>query len=398
STAANSSAAVLSGLVAGDDLTVHSFAGIFTDKNAGTGKTVLLLNGYSGMDLGNYTVADQATTTASITPKTLTVSGLSANNKVYDGTTAATLSTAGAVFSGLVAGDDIVASGSFADKNAGSGKTVTLAFGGADAGNYAVGGQTTATAGISPKTVTLSGITASDKVYDGTLNASVNTGAAALSGIVAGDDLSFTAFGGSFADKNAGTGKTVNLLNGYSGLDLGNYAIVDQATTSASITPRPLTVALTGTVSKPADGTTAATLATANYALANVVAGESVYVHQTAGSYDDPTLGAGKTVSTTLAIGDYAAGTGTRLANYQLVTGPVSAAVGEILAPQPDRGAPSTAETGAYTGALAAAISNATANPALIAALSAASSGAGGQRPPLAALHIIDGGLRLPQE
>jgi hypothetical protein len=60
-----------------------------------------------------------------------------------------------------VAGDEVTvaATGTFADKNAGSGKTVMLAntFGGADAANYAIAGQSTAIATIAQKTVTVAG-------------------------------------------------------------------------------------------------------------------------------------------------------------------------------------------------------------------------------------------------
>ena len=46
-----------------------------------------------GADAGNYTLT-QPTTTANITAKALTVSGVTASNKVYDGTTTATLNAA----------------------------------------------------------------------------------------------------------------------------------------------------------------------------------------------------------------------------------------------------------------------------------------------------------------
>jgi len=51
----------------------------------------------SGLTLGGAQAADYALTqpkaAASITPAKLTVTGLTANNKVYDATTAATLNT-----------------------------------------------------------------------------------------------------------------------------------------------------------------------------------------------------------------------------------------------------------------------------------------------------------------
>lgn len=83
------------------------------------------------------------------------VSGITALNKFYDGTTAATLNVSGAMFSGLVTGDSLTiagARGNFTDASVGRNKTVNitgLMLGGADAGNYILSATTvTATAEI----------------------------------------------------------------------------------------------------------------------------------------------------------------------------------------------------------------------------------------------------------
>ena len=57
----------------------------------GTGKTVTvnsitLSNGSNGGLASNYTISAGQTTTANITGKSLTVSGITAPNKTYDGT------------------------------------------------------------------------------------------------------------------------------------------------------------------------------------------------------------------------------------------------------------------------------------------------------------------------
>jgi hypothetical protein len=262
-------------MVAGDSVTV-SATGSFrnagntaNDKGAGTGKTVALTSSYGGTDATNYTITDQATTTASITPKPLTISGIAATDKVYDGNATATVSTAGVTNSvlqtgGLVAGDSVTvsATGTFRnagntanDKNVGTGKTVALSstYGGSDATNYTITDQTTTTASITAKPLTISGITAADKVYDGNATAIVSTAGVTSSvlqagGLVAGDSVTVSATGtfrnaGNTAnDKNAGTGKTVALTSTYGGTDATNYTITDQATTTASITPKALTV------------------------------------------------------------------------------------------------------------------------------------------------------------
>jgi hypothetical protein len=68
STAGVTSAVLQSGgLVAGDSVTVTA-SGTFDNKNVGSGKTVSLSSSYGGADAGNYTITDQASTTAAITP------------------------------------------------------------------------------------------------------------------------------------------------------------------------------------------------------------------------------------------------------------------------------------------------------------------------------------------
>ncbi|WP_421954681.1 YDG domain-containing protein [Polaromonas sp.] len=258
--AATVSGGTLSGMVLGDAVTL-SQSGTFSDKNAATGKTVAITNSLGGADAGNYLVAG-ASTTADIAAATLTVNGTTAANKTYDGTAAAILSGS---LGGLVTGDAVALSqsGSFTDKNAATGKTVsyTNSLSGADAGNYvlASGGGTT-TANISQASLTISGITASDKIYNASDAATVSTTGVAYGGLVAGDAVTVSATG-LFSDKNAGAGKTVNLVSSYSGADIGNYAITGQATTTASISQASLTVSTTDVVKTYDGGTTAAGVA-----------------------------------------------------------------------------------------------------------------------------------------
>src|SRR4051812_35234597 len=77
----------------------------------------------------------------------LTVTGITAANKVYDGTTTATLNTAGAVLGGTIApGDDVTlvatgAIGTFASAGVGTNQTVTVtgvSLAGLQAANYSL--------------------------------------------------------------------------------------------------------------------------------------------------------------------------------------------------------------------------------------------------------------------
>jgi len=111
----------------------------------------------SGTDAGNYTVNTEASTVADITAATLTVVGIVAENKVYDGTTVATLNLDGAALVGVVSGDDVMVdasgvAGAFADAEVGTNKLVTvsgLTLIGADAARYTLTLPTT-TADITP--------------------------------------------------------------------------------------------------------------------------------------------------------------------------------------------------------------------------------------------------------
>ncbi|MDP2142830.1 MAG: YDG domain-containing protein, partial [Gallionella sp.] len=236
----NAAGAVFTGLVGGDTVTVGA-TGTFSDKNVANGKTVTLASTYGGADAGNYAITDQASTTANITPKAMSVSGIVASNKVYDGTTAATVSAAGAVLTGLVGGDAVTvgATGTFVDKNAGNGKTVTLAssYGGTDAGNYTIIDQANTTADITPKGLTVAA-NADTKFHDGAAYAGGN--GVTYAGFVAGETEAV--LGGALT--YGGTSQGATAVGSYTitpgGLASGNYALnfVDGALTiNASAAP-----------------------------------------------------------------------------------------------------------------------------------------------------------------
>lgn len=225
--------------------------------NAGAysvGAGSLLLNGLYSNQLG-YDISYADASTYTIARRALNITGAVARDREYDGTLAAMVS--GGTLDGLVFGDvvDLTLGGAqFGDKNAGTGKSVTVsgsALSGADADNYTVTDPIGLTVNITPRAIS-GNITAGDKVYDGTTAATV---AGALTGVIAGDDVEFTA-SGAFADKNAGTGKTVSVSGALSGTDASNYTLSSNSTTTASITPRSL-VLNASSDRRTYDGTTA---------------------------------------------------------------------------------------------------------------------------------------------
>src|SRR6185503_3497860 len=94
----NSNSVVLSGVLAGDtanvSLSTNGYSANFTNANVGLRGLVVSGLTLVGSASGNYTLIQPANLTANITTATVTIaSGLSANSKVYNGTTAATISS-----------------------------------------------------------------------------------------------------------------------------------------------------------------------------------------------------------------------------------------------------------------------------------------------------------------
>jgi filamentous hemagglutinin family protein len=230
----------LVGVIGSDNVTI-SGGGFFADKNVGTNKPVTAALTLGGTDAGNYTLLEPTGLTANITPATLMTSGATAQSKVYDGTINAIIT--GESLSGVIGSDNVTigGSGTFADQNAGTGRTVTadLILGGADAGNYTLIEPVGLTANITPAVLTATGATAQSKVYDGTTNAII-TGEN-LSGIIGSDNVTISG-GGIFADHNAGINKLVTAALTLGGTDAGNYTLMEPIGLTANITPAALTI------------------------------------------------------------------------------------------------------------------------------------------------------------
>lgn len=169
-----------------------------------------------------------------IAQKSVTITGLSASNKEYDGNNVAT-PTGRATISGKLAKDELTVTAgtaSFADKNVGTNKTVTFtgyALSGAAAGNYELSAQpVTVKANITQKEITVgAGNLHFTKVYDGTTSVSTSTGTLVLNGVITGDVVSVkTDYTAAYEDVNAGDAKKVTLSGlTLDGADAGNYKL-----------------------------------------------------------------------------------------------------------------------------------------------------------------------------
>src|SRR5204862_488954 len=148
---------------------------------------------------------------ADINAKNLTISGVLANSKTYDGSSTATVNFGGASLVGVVSPDAVTINSSayaasFADKNIGTRKPVTVtgvALSGAGAGNYTVSQPSGLSADINAKNLTISGALANSKTYDGSATATVSFGGASHVALPTSDAVTInsSAYAASFADK-----------------------------------------------------------------------------------------------------------------------------------------------------------------------------------------------------
>ena len=189
----------------------------------------------------NYTVTLVTNTTGVITARALTVTATGVN-KVYDGTTVATVTLS----DNRVAGDVLTtsyASASFADTNVGIGKAVSvsgISITGTDAGNYTFNTTASTTADITavPLTITAS---SAPKTYGAAVTFAGTEFTA--SGLVGSDNVTsvtLTSAGAAASATVAGSPYAI-VPSAATGTGLGNYTIsyVDGALT---VSPKALTV------------------------------------------------------------------------------------------------------------------------------------------------------------
>ncbi len=274
------------GQFAGKDV-VRNAQGTATAQNVTVAYT--LANGTNTEHkASNYTLASE-TKTATINPKALTIAGSTVANKTYDGNTTAQVTVG--TLQGLVEGETLgttTAAGSFADKDAGDSKNVTVAYtlvNGANANhmasNYSLANETL-TAKINKKTLTFDATSAILRQYDGTTAVSLGTSSESINGFMEGvnglvGNESFVSIPGAplgraitavgtFADADVGSHKSISNIvftfgAGINGGLASNYA-PEVGTLQGSILPREIVLsgATITAASKTFDNNTNATV------------------------------------------------------------------------------------------------------------------------------------------
>ena len=285
----------------------------FSDKNVGEGKTVTATGDVIvvGKDADNYVFTFNDTALADITPLPITI-GFTANDKTYDGTTAASRDML--FMDEILDGDDIAFDDTgieytFDNKNVGRDKTVTAEgfdaatmLSGADLGNYDITFVDTANADIVPIAITI-GFMAKDKLYDG--NTTAERDVLIMDEVLEGDDIVFDDSGlvYTFDNKNVGDHKTVtaegfDAATKLSGADLGNYDITFIDTAIADITPLEIAIGFTAN-DKLYDGNTTAERDT--LIMDEILDGDDIVFDDSGIEYtfDNKNVGRDKTVTAT---------------------------------------------------------------------------------------------------
>jgi M6 family metalloprotease-like protein/uncharacterized repeat protein (TIGR02543 family) len=261
----------------------------------------------TGSGLENYTI-DYVNGTLTVTDKTvLHIEGLTASDKIYNGTIDADISDWGTLV-GIENEDDVDlytenAVATFGSKGVGVNKTVTvtgLELTGEQAENYMINNQTT-TASITKRDLTLDSFTADSKIYDG---GTTVTGTGFDDDRIEGDILSFT-YNAEFEDKNIGTNKAVNYADiEVSGIHVGNYQLVSNTGIAyADILPIELTIGGSFTVdNKVYDGTTETTIVDNSLIINGIILFEDVQLANLEFQFNSKDAGNDIEVSITSAL------------------------------------------------------------------------------------------------
>ena len=250
--------ATLNNVVTGEEslVTATATGAAYNSKDVATANKVNYALALSGTGAGNYTLA--ATTVqgaGTISRRELTLGTVAAQTKTYDGTTAADAGKFRAALTNAIAGDSVAATATGAaynSKDVAGANTVNytgVALGGADAGNYSLDAVAQGTGTITRRALTFDAVAAQTKTYDGNTNADAAQFSATLGNIVAGEEnsVSATAAGAEYNDKNvAGANKVSYTGVALTGTGAGNYAVSNTTEGQGRITPKQLTLALTG--------------------------------------------------------------------------------------------------------------------------------------------------------
>ncbi|MEO8965472.1 MAG: YDG domain-containing protein, partial [Gammaproteobacteria bacterium] len=280
-TSALATPTITSGALQGSDSAVLSET--YANKNVGTGLTLtplaVITDGNSG---NNYSISYANNLTGVITARPLTITAAT-NTKIYDANTSA-LATPTITSGALQGSDSAVLSETYADKNVGTGLTLTpLAFitDGNSGNNYQISYVNNLTGIITARPLTVTAIT-NTKSYNTTVSAAAIP--IISSGALQGSDSAVLSE--TYGTINVGTNLTLTPVASISDGNSGNnYSVSYVANNTGIITAAPLTVSGLIASNKVYDTTTAATLNASSATLSGVFAADTGNVNLTGTAY-----------------------------------------------------------------------------------------------------------------
>jgi len=250
----------VSGFTLSGDLTVTAPTGLAVSTTSGSGFGDSLTLAASSQSVSNTTIYVRLKSTAAagsynsvnisitgggddknvitsstgntVTAKTLTITGLSFGNKVYDRTTTAS-ATGTAALSGVESGDtanvSLGGTPAYTFASAGVGTSIDISttgysISGSSSGNYSLT-QPSGNANITVAPLTVSGASATDRVYNTLTTVAIAGGT--LSGVIAGDVVTLGGSPtGTVGTAAPGDGKPVTVTGfSISGASAGNYSL-----------------------------------------------------------------------------------------------------------------------------------------------------------------------------
>lgn len=333
----------LNGLVGSDSFTVTQTTGSYNSANVVSANNVTATLSGSNFTAGtgtspsNYNLPTSASGPGSITAASVSASIVGNPTRPYDGTTGATLNSSNFKLTGLAGTESFTinqTAGTYNSANVATANTVTASLSasnftpvnGAQISNYNLPATASGAGTITAVNIAASIVGNPTKPYDGTTSATLNSSNFKLTGLVGTENFSVNQTAGTYNSANVTAASIVTAdlaasnFSPASGTLASNYNLPVSASGAGTITAVTLTAAIVGNPSKPYDGTTSATLSSANFKLTGLVGTESFVVNQTAGTYNSANVAAATTVTASLSAANFTPGTGTLTTNYVLPT------------------------------------------------------------------------------
>ena len=247
----------------------------YTDSKLVGERSVIIESQLKGVNASNYVLVSVQNLSVKILPLEISISDVIAVDREYNGEV--TVKLTGGNLIGVIANDDvsfILGNGIINNKNAEDYKTVytNITLVGNDCQNYALNQPKDITVSILKKTLTISGVSANNKIYDGTTDITLNGGS--LDGVLPNDDVRFDLGVGSVESKNAENDKSVSTQILLTGIDKNNYKLIQPENIKANISKKTIRLENVSAINRPTDKTNIVSFTGGN--LVGVIKGDDV--------------------------------------------------------------------------------------------------------------------------